>query len=176
MRTAHHVERIGRCDGVDQGDQIGGLGRCERVDLGRESLPGLVGQPCSQPRNAVDHGFVIERSGPGDEDQASRCRGQRDARPDVGPHPLGATPCRVVDDEQVGETQVELVESLALQVGEAVEVPEDRRDRHPRPVGDVVGGRRDLAVVHEREHRVDDGAAASLTPCAAAVGGRLRCH
>jgi hypothetical protein len=73
------------------------------------------------------------------------------------------------DLEQGLESLTESFECLQLQVVEAVEVPEHRSHRHPGALCDHVGAHRNLAVLEQREHRVDHREAPTLAPCATSV-------
>ncbi len=67
-------------------------------------------------------------------------------------------------EQQVGVALVEQLECLLLDVGESVEVAEDRRHRHTCPLRDVIGRRRSLAFQDVGERRSHDGLTAALTP------------
>ncbi len=176
MTAAHHIEGLRRGGRVDQRRQVRGFGRSQRSEFDPESFSGLVGKTLPQPGHALDHWLVVQRTGTSQQKEGSSQLAQLDARSDVSPHPFGPTLLAWIDDEEVAKPGMEHVEGLALDVGQPVEVPKDRRHRYPGPHGNVVDRGWDLALLDELEGGVDHGLTISFTPGVPAIGSRIRCH
>jgi len=149
MCSAHDIECVRRTRRIDDRAEIGGLGWRQLIDLGCEPEAGLSRELTAQPGHAFENRRMIEGSSPSDPQQAPSSTEQLHPSTDVRLDAFGTRSIGVVDDEEVSELRLELLQRLALDVGQTVEVPKDRGHRNAGPLGDVIDRRWNLAILHQ---------------------------
>ncbi len=151
-------------------DQVGGIRRREFGDLRLEARTELTGEGGAARRDVFAPGVVLECTHPGQRHQRAGLLVQVEAGVDEeGDSRVDVAVRRRGREEQMRVPLGEQLVGLLLDVGEAVEVAEDRRHRHTRAFGDVLGRWRPLALQDQLERGTDDRLPAPLAARMSAI-------
>jgi hypothetical protein len=125
--VAHLVPRLERRDGADEPDGVVTDGRGERLELGSEVHPDLVGHPLPDRVQGLGEKRPVERPGPPEpSDRRDRLvEGHAGGRVAVGTRAEGTDP-DLRDLEQRGTALEEAARRLVLELVDGVEVAEQR--------------------------------------------------